>query len=78
MSEIRVDVDIENPAAIFRESEGTAELDMEELAALPGDGGRVMLESIRDYVKAHPKLEALFFRREGVGTSLVIVWRWRR
>lgn len=77
MSEILIEVG--DPAAIFSEWEGEARISYADLEA-QGDDGRAVLTAIRDYVTAHPKLEARFWRHENalVGVELVIAWRWRR
>lgn len=58
---------------LFAEREAVARISLDELGALPDDG-RAMLTSWRDYVLAHPKLDARF---EMMGDDLVISWRWR-
>ncbi len=73
MSE-HVTIEAEDPTEIFAEHEGVALLSLDELGEMP-DGGRSVLESIRDYVATHPKLDTRF---ELGALDLRISWRWRR
>lgn len=77
MSEsFRVEIDVDDPAAIFREQKGEARISEHELAALP-DAGASFAAAIRVYVATHPKLDVVTLIHRAEVDELVIRWRWR-
>ena len=68
-----IEVEVGDPTEIFAETSGVALLSLDVLGELPDDG-REVLEAIRAYVIAHPKLETRF---EIGALDLRITWRWR-
>lgn len=76
MSECEIEIDMEDPTAIFAESKGEARISEHELAALP-DGGASFAGALKAYVAAHPKLDVVTLLHKGVTDELVIRWRWR-
>lgn len=76
MSEHEVEIDIDDPAAIFAETMGEARISEHVLASLP-DGGASLSSAIKAYVATHPKLDVVTMLHSGAELELVIRWRWR-
>lgn len=76
-ADFNVEIDIDDPAAIFAETKGEARISAETLGSLP-DGGASLASAIKAYVEAHPKLDAVtLLHSSPLGDELVIRWRWR-
>lgn len=72
-----VEIDMDDPAAIFAEPKGSVEISAETLGTLP-DGGASIAGVIRAYIAVHPKLDAVtLLHMSSLGDGLVIRWRWR-
>lgn len=71
-----IEINVDDPAAIFAESHGEARISEHELAALP-DAGVAFGAAISAYVAGHRKLDVVTLIHRGEVDELVIRWRWR-
>lgn len=76
--DVDVEIDLDDPAAIFAEPHGEAHISADSLGALP-DGGASFARAITLYVEAHPKLDVVtMLHTSAIGDGLVVRWRWRK
>lgn len=62
---------------LFAEHRGQAAVSFDELAALE-DGGAEFVQTLKDYIATHPKLEVQFLKKTTVlGDDLIVLWKWR-
>lgn len=74
VSEHLVEIDVNDPAAIFAERQGEARISEHDLAAIDGVAFGA---AITAYAATHPKLDVVTLIHRGEVDELVIRWRWR-
>lgn len=76
--EINVEIDVDDPSAIFAESKGAAAVSIDALEELGPTALRDLVAAVKAYVSTHPKLDVVYlWHRGGEGDELIIRWRWR-